>query len=133
MGNTIYLNLKRTSNNFFFSLPFRIKMPLYSLNTLNKWNLRQTLPILNKTKNIINSCILLSYRGQTGGKLILFYCIFNIQLMVILGLANDRGSSYLSKLCKLAPIQVEIILKYPMWSPPQRNAELAQSALYINH
>jgi hypothetical protein len=47
---------------------------------------------------------------ELAEKIILFHCIFNIQLMVILGLANDKGTSYLSRLCKLAPIQVQIIM-----------------------
>jgi hypothetical protein len=30
--------------------------------------------------------------------------------MIILGLANDRGSSYLGKLCRVAPVQVNFFI-----------------------
>ena len=53
----------------------------------------------------LHSCSMLldlKITGRYGYDIVSFY----LQLMVILGLVNDGGSSYLSQLCMLAPVQV---------------------------
>jgi hypothetical protein len=50
--------------------------------------------------------------------------------MVAMGLANEDGSSYLSRLCKLTPVQVDYTYLYTWRS--LTNELLRHRTLYVN-